>query len=801
MTTAQADPHTTSRDPLELRPDPVVLARFWDALVTDGEVHEVRIPTSRPGPARLFGVVSGYFDSRDAFVRAVARFTGRDAEGVYVTLNPVQRDLLARAYNRLINKAKATTADQDVTRRRHLLIDADAVRASLISATDDERDLAVATREAIAAYLSELGWPSPVIRGMTGNGGELVYRIDLPNDDASTQLITDCLAALAAAFNTDGVTIDQSVCNAARITKVIGSVPAKGDPVPDLGRVWRVATAEFDPDAPVVARALLEALAADAPRESRATTDNEIVIEARAESRRSWHISDLLAKQQIGYRTKPWQGGTVYELNLCLTSQEHTDGARIIELASGALAYRCHHDRCRGKGWGDVRAVLGLPDAAGAGRGAGGTGRSSMATVRPVGPVRAERPWPEGPGAPAFRGLAGRVVELIAPFTEADPIAVLVNFLIAFACAVGSGPHMLVGATRHPAHTFAVLVGKTSKARKGDSWQPVRELFRLAAPDWIGRVLGGLSSGEGLIWAVRDPIEKQEPVKEKGRVMGYERVVVDEGISDKRLLVIEPEYARVLRVMSRQGNTLSPVLRAAWDTGDLRIMTKQNAAAATGAHIALLGHITVEELRRELPDMEGANGFANRFLHLLVRRSRDLPEPQPFGGEAVIELATSLAEALARARTVGQMTRDPEARELWHAVYKDLADEREGLAGAILARAEAHVLRLSLAYALLDGSAVVTVDHLAAALEVWGYAERSAAFIFGDATGDPIADTILAALRQNGELTRTQISDLFGRHASADRIARALQTLLAQGKVRMDSRQTGGRPVEVWRAA
>ena len=110
------------------------------------------------------------------------------------------------------------------------------------------------------------------------------------------------------------------------------------------------------------------------------------------------------------------------------------------------------------------------------------------------------------------------------------------------------------------------------------------------------------------------------------------------------------------------------------------------------------------------------------------------------------------------------------------------------------------MLRLSLTYALLDGSAVVTADHLAAALEVWGYAERSAEYIFGDATGDPIADTIAAALRQNGELTRTQSSDLLGRHVAADRIARALQQLLRLGQARMDTRQTGGRPVEVWRA-
>ena len=144
------------------------------------------------------------------------------------------------------------------------------------------------------------------------------------------------------------------------------------------------------------------------------------------------------------------------------------------------------------------------------------------------------------------------------------------------------------------------------------------------------------------------------------------------------------------------------------------------------------------------------------------------------------------------------MERDAEAREMWQHVYSDLAAEREGLAGALLAQAEAHVLRLSLIYALLDGSASITADHLLAALALWEYIEASVAFIFGDATGDPTADTILAALRQNGELTRTQVSDLFGRNLSSDRIARALQTLLQLGKARTEQQETGGRPREVW---
>src|SRR5205823_2555764 len=99
------------------------------------------------------------------------------------------------------------------------------------------------------------------------------------------------------------------------------------------------------------------------------------------------------------------------------------------------------------------------------------------------------------------------------------------------------------------------------------------------------------SSGEGLIWAVRDRIMKREKVKEKGEV-SYVEVEADPGVSDKRLLVYEPEFANVLKQTERQGNTLSAILRQAWDGLDLRTLTKNSPARSTGAHVSLIGHIT-----------------------------------------------------------------------------------------------------------------------------------------------------------------------------------------------------------------
>ena len=121
----------------------------------------------------------------------------------------------------------------------------------------------------------------------------------------------------------------------------------------------------------------------------------------------------------------------------------------------------------------------------------------------------------------------------ILPHTEADPAAILFQFLAAFGNQVGRGPYFQVEGDRHTANIFVGLVGESSKARKGTSWGRVRQLAEMANPIWVGsRVVSGLASGEGLIWQVRDPIIKQVKDKKSGEMV---QVIEDEGVLDKRL--------------------------------------------------------------------------------------------------------------------------------------------------------------------------------------------------------------------------------------------------------------------------
>lgn len=239
----------------------------------------------------------------------------------------------------------------------------------------------------------------------------------------------------------------------------------------------------------------------------------------------------------------------------------------------------------------------------------------------------------------------------------------------------------------------------------------------------------------------------KDPIKEHGRVVGYEAVIADQGVEDKRLLVVETELSSTLKVAEREGNTLTGVVRQAWDTGSLRLMTKTSPAKSTGAHISIVGHIPKDELLRCMSTTELGNGFANRFLWLGVRRSKELPEGGHVPEHALAPVISRLREGLEFAKRGGEMRRDTGARAMWRSVYGTLSSRKPGLLGAVLSRAEAQVTRLSLLYALLDCSLVIRAEHLQAALAFWEYAESSVRCVFGDAIGDPVADAILEALR------------------------------------------------------
>lgn len=333
-------------------------------------LHEGRPFEIRAVRKRKNSVYTGYFDGVEAAVRAVARMLQDrkcDAKGWYTTLNSLNPDLLGRAYNRLDEFPDATTADHDAIGYRHLLIDTDPERPAQTSSTAAQLAQALESRERIRAYLADvLGWPAPLYAMMTGNGGTLVYRLALlPNTDETKTLVQECLETLQQMFGTDWVKVDQANFNPARITKLAGTPVRKGDDTPT--RPHRMATAEYQADAGEVTeeqlRGLVAEYQADATAPTRARTDIGLTASPGA---RSWTVEQMLDLNGIGYHTKPTNYGVVYQLDRCVTSDAHDDGATIIEFVSGALAYDCQHNGCSGKKWADAKTILRIPKRAAA---------------------------------------------------------------------------------------------------------------------------------------------------------------------------------------------------------------------------------------------------------------------------------------------------------------------------------------------------------------------------------------------------------------------------------------------------
>ena len=736
------------------------------------------------------------------------------SRALYACLNPVRADM-----------GDGYAEDKDITSFRWFPIDADPVRLPDLASTDAEKAAAAAALDALLdalrAYLP--GLDAALIRGDSGNGAHAIILLpgypphgDGKGRSAEWQKLKRLHTALCKKFSTAAVKFDTSVFNPSRIWRLYGTMNIKGEDTPErphrMARLLSV-PADLRPlDILAYEAALADAFAPTPPppllgaggppplsgtgrvAEERGREGSpeppdlppwwtELVTPGDRNKitfqRARWLVNTTEGNRPVA---DAWDELRAWNKVVCRPPLPEDELRKTFDSARKA---------------GDNPSYAAPPsDSPLPNLGEGG--------VRADGPgVRAsgDAPWPAPLAAAAYHGLAGEIVRAVEPHTEADPAAVLVQLLVAVGSAIGREPFFLVGATRHHLNLFAVIVGDTAHARKGTSWDECRAILSMADMEWTARITGGLTSGEGLIQAVRDRVEKEVPKKDKDgkRSTETETVVTDEGVSDKRLLAVESEYASVLQAMQRDGNTLSATIRNAWDTGSLQNMTKEGRRA-TGAHISIIGHITAEELKRNLTSTEAANGFANRYLWLCARRARLLPEPTRPDVGLMAGLGERLRQAIDAARTVGAVCRDDDARRQWAAVYGRLTEATPGLLGSVTTRAAPLVTRLSLLYALLDKSPAVRTPHLMAALALWEYAEASCRYIFGDSLGDPVADDLLRRLRQAGAegMTRTQISQAAGHHKDAQRIGRALALLLDNKRIRAERGETPGRPVETY---
>lgn len=388
----------------------------------------------------------------------------------------------------------------------------------------------------------------------------------------------------------------------------------------------------------------------------------------------------------------------------------------------------------------------------------------------------------------AKHGLAGQIVDEMSAYTEAADAGVLFSLLAGFGAMLGRQPYIQAGA-KQAVRLWPLLVGPTSTGRKGTSWTVAKmALFNADRGAFVtNNVHTGLSTGEGLIHMVRDA-EIIDPTQQPKR-----NTSIDMGVADKRRLIIEPEFARTLAASRRDNNTLSGVLREGWEGSTLSVLTRAKPLRATDPHVVVIAHATPTELRTKLSDNDLAGGLVNRFLIVAVKRSKLLPSGELPPDELTSWLGQELRARLQTARSgPNRLRRTDEGERLWEKLYTDILnpdhEDEEGAFAQAITRGPAYVARLSLAYAVLDGSQVVDVPHIVAAAHAWDYCVASARMLFdpskplGEADDVARAQAYIRACGAEGA-TRSKLSTLFRRAKSAAELDGLTQQLIASGQV------------------
>ncbi|MDQ0094413.1 DUF3987 domain-containing protein [Paeniglutamicibacter psychrophenolicus] len=413
-------------------------------------------------------------------------------------------------------------------------------------------------------------------------------------------------------------------------------------------------------------------------------------------------------------------------------------------------------------------------------------------------PIQVDREWPTL-REEAFHGAAGEIVRSLEPTTEADPAALLADLLASFGWAVGAeqeSAHMLIANSPHHARLWPMIVGTTSVGAKGTShsviWRVVRE--------YLGSVLNppahktGLSSGEGLIESVKD--DSGDPADEKH---------FEPGVLDKRLFVMEDEIAQVFKRSNREGSTLGPTLRLAWDGRDLSVMNRRSMTA-TAPHIVIVGHISPGELQKVVSGSDVDGGTLNRFLFVCSRRSKRLPNGGNAPQEVIKGTAEYFAESVAMARKAGRIKLSPEAESYWEPLYYKLTAERpDTLLTKATSRRAPYTLRIAMVYALLDQRNVVSLDDLRAAAAFEQYSVDSARYIFeshvdkGSTEHGKLAQFIRAGGTQ-GKSRAEIYADLYKKNRKSALITADLAALMQQGSIVQQEVKTDGRSKVVFYA-
>ena len=422
-------------------------------------------------------------------------------------------------------------------------------------------------------------------------------------------------------------------------------------------------------------------------------------------------------------------------------------------------------------------------------------------------PVTGDFPAPAR--AEAFYGIAGEVTKIICEGTELMPEAVLSQFLCIVGNMMGHGLHKNQEG-RHSTVINLAVVGSTANGAKGGSLRAVKLLIRNIDSTYsFEKLRGGHNSPEALLAEICDEVTG---LGEEGPT------IVEAEIPDKRLVVVEEELTRLFAVNNRNGSGMSEMLRLFYDAPSMvAAPSRRSKLASTCPHVSVLGHVTPEGLKHSMPTVEVFNGLANRFMYIASQRTASIPEPADvdWSREDLNLKVQYLQKVVREFHPNEESITNPEfpfiftasGKSKWYELYHQYsaqAASKSGMAGAMVARSKATVLRLAMIYAGLDLTQEIQKEHFEAAAALWEYSLASVKWAFGENSGNPNADKIIAALRRAGKkgMTRTEISEVvFNRRESSHNITEALSVLKREKKAGwkpMPNPAGKGRKLETW---
>lgn len=761
-----------------------------------GDVFEVRVLDAVSADYRREHIESGYFDYEhiSAVPEALKRLLS--FRGVYVTVNPVNPDLLARAVNRLRPAGRnPTTADTDIVRRRWLLIDCDPRRASGVSSSNAEHESALAKAREIRDGLSSLGWADPIMTD-SGNGAQLMYRIDLPADDG--ELVRRVIGEIAKA-SSEQVAIDTSVHNPARIWRLPGTMNCKGDSIPE--RPHRMAKLLEAPDN-------LQAVSETQLLDVAAWDDTDSGYLGNSTTSSDFNLDSWIAQYcpELG-SPQPWKGGRKWIFPVCPFNEAHTNkSAVLIQEPSGAVAFKCHHNGCSGNDWRALRELRepGCYDR----REEANSDVDLSGILKPNRIEKQEKEAPlfpnPGPVPDKLLSIPGFIDDVVKLSMQSAPYP---NRVLSFTGALALLA-FLVGRKVQDKRDNRSNIYLIALADSGTGKDHPRKVnFNIAFRAGVAGAIGdAFASGEGLedaLFMHPSMLFQADEFDCIFNTLKYSKDNRAESINEKLLKFYGAS------------NTIYPLRKKA--SAKKKDGTVHEIAHIVNPNLVLLGTAIPQYFYESLSRRVLENGLVARCVIVEAGKRGEAGNPQPITpSDSLIRAATYLANLDVNGNLTNEypkpliITETPEATAALREVqlecdrrYNFYEAQNEGAAKALWARAHEKVCKLAMLHGISSNvyNPLITEKSVKWAWKFIDHLTRRMLYMADSYVYENVFDEkcqkVIRMLREHGG--RIKHAKLLNRfHDSLDNLKKVVETLMEQGILTYEMEATKTRPSKVY---